>query len=286
MSEQVLFSIIVATYNGEKYIRDQLESILKAIDEGMSAEIVVSDNGSMDTTVDILESIKRTTLDIPIKIVFEDRRGVAQNFANGIRSSSGRYIVLSDQDDIWLPDKLKVLKDYIYRQPEVDLLAHSACTFGPASSGRVLRPKVSFGELFSIGCCLVVSRSLADEFLDVISEASDNKALLGVGHDRWLCTMASARCSFRVINDVLLLYRRHEQNASVLSNRLKRGITYKVYDLFFSPRAAFRIAERYEVMLLLRRLDTNFLRSPKMRVKFGFLFCLRSVYGLRLRSDV
>ena len=93
-------SVAIATYNGEKYIREQLLSILNQtvpVDE-----IVVSDDGSNDNTLNIIKEFH----DSRIVIYEESHLGVKQNFGNAISKTTGDIIFLADQDDVWERDKL------------------------------------------------------------------------------------------------------------------------------------------------------------------------------------
>ena len=95
-----MISVCIATYNGEKYLREQLDSILPQLAE--SDEVIVSDDGSTDGTIDLITSLN----DPRIKIVSNSgRKGYVGNFENALKHTTGDYIFLSDQDDIWYPNK-------------------------------------------------------------------------------------------------------------------------------------------------------------------------------------
>ena len=103
-------SICIATYNGEKYIKEQLTSILSQID--IDDEVIISDDGSTDKTIEIINDIN----DSRIKLIKGGFRNFTFNFENAIRQAQGEYIFLADQDDVWLPNKysttLKTLQLY------------------------------------------------------------------------------------------------------------------------------------------------------------------------------
>ena len=103
-----MVSICIASYNGEKFISEQLESILKQIDE--NDEVVISDDGSTDRTIEIIKSFN----DNRIKLFHnQGKHGSIYNFANSLRHSKGDIIYLSDQDDVWLDNKYVVMKKYL-----------------------------------------------------------------------------------------------------------------------------------------------------------------------------
>jgi glycosyltransferase involved in cell wall biosynthesis len=109
MDARPLISIVMATYNGERFLRDQLDSLLALTYENI--ELIVSDDGSDDGTMDIL---REYTFDFPTMIVNNPGpHGPTGNFGNALRYVKGEYVALCDQDDIWEPDKLETLLEHI-----------------------------------------------------------------------------------------------------------------------------------------------------------------------------
>ena len=119
-SDKTMISVCMATYNGEKYIREQVESILCQL--GPEDEIVISDDGSKDHTIQMVDS-----LDKRIKVFLnEGKHGVVPNFENALKHSSGDYIFFSDQDDIWSPDKVERC---LHALEDSDLVVHNSRVF-------------------------------------------------------------------------------------------------------------------------------------------------------------
>lgn len=109
-------SVALCTYNGEEYIEEQLKSILTqhyAIDE-----IQIGDDGSKDNTINIINRLRKRFKEIRLT-VNPERLGVVKNFENTIQRCSGDYICLSDQDDIWHPDKLDVIIPVLESNPKI-----------------------------------------------------------------------------------------------------------------------------------------------------------------------
>ena len=88
-------SVCIATFNGEKFIQEQIQSILPQL--GEDDEIVVSDDGSTDRTMEILELFKDKRIRL---LVNEGKHGFIWNFENALRKAKGDVIFLCDQDDI------------------------------------------------------------------------------------------------------------------------------------------------------------------------------------------
>ncbi len=121
-------SIALCTYNGEKHFPEQLKSISRQ--SCLPDELVVCDDCSTDSTLKILEDFSRT---VPFEVrIFnnETNLGPAGNFAKAISLCQGKWIFLCDQDDRWLPDKIKTSSEKLARMEEtfgqdMPLLVHT-----------------------------------------------------------------------------------------------------------------------------------------------------------------
>ena len=116
-----MISVLVVTYNGETYIREQIDSILKNI--GLGDELVVSDDGSLDTTREILKSYQEQ--DARIRVMEGPGEGVIANVEAGLRACRGDYIFLADQDDVWMPDKVEKVME-VFRRKKAMVVVHDA----------------------------------------------------------------------------------------------------------------------------------------------------------------
>ena len=96
-------SVALASYNGEKYIEEQISSILKCLDT--TDELIISDDGSTDKTLNIIKQF--TDNDNRVKCIKGPCCGVVKNFENAISHCGGDFIFLSDQDDIWHSNKIE-----------------------------------------------------------------------------------------------------------------------------------------------------------------------------------
>jgi glycosyltransferase involved in cell wall biosynthesis len=100
-----LISVVMCTYNGEKYIEEQLNSILKQTYQNL--EIIIVDDVSTDNTWQILEQYQQKYKNISI-YKNEKNLGYIKNFENALKKATGDLIAIADQDDIWLPQKLEI----------------------------------------------------------------------------------------------------------------------------------------------------------------------------------
>lgn len=230
-----MISIAMATYNGEKYIIEQLDSILNQT-VSMPIEIVACDDCSTDATRDILlEYAKR---DARVKAFFnESNLGFVKNFEKAVSLCNGEFIAFSDQDDIWLPEKLEKLlssigdKDFVCSNAllvdtsnvPLGLTMQQACNYKyvPLDALSVLK-RLAHNN-FVQGATMLVRSSFLRKTPPVPSQFGY--------HDWWLAFNSCAAGGFRYVDECLIRYRRHEKtvtkaNAEVtLKQDLKRVVS-------------------------------------------------------------
>jgi glycosyltransferase involved in cell wall biosynthesis len=224
----------MASYNGEKYIKEQLDSILCQLSE--NDEIVISDDGSTDKTVEIIESYHDRRIKIfhhrqdeKLKRMYKaSYRLVTHNFENAITHSKGDYIYLSDQDDIWLPARIDKVQSCLENYDMVmcnkqlidgngDVLINKYFSKNPYSRCVL---KILMRQGF-IGCCMAFKRKVLEYILPF------PKAL--VTHDFWIGLMVSQLGIFTYIDDPLHLYRAHSHNVSYLLEKNMNPISFRIY---------------------------------------------------------
>ena len=216
-----MISVAMTTYNGEKYIRKQIESILN---QSMKVdEIIVCDDGSTDKTVEILKEYPVT--------VYQNKKnlGYRLNFKKAMSLCSHEYTFLCDQDDIWEQDKVKIMIDIMKNNPNIHVLASSFSYINSKDdlilmkqkrnfSNNNLYPKpvklgalvpVSFDEYLPMnyfqGCSLVLDKWIKNLVL--------NNFDTRLPHD-WLISMiASSYQGMFFLNKPLFKYRLHDKNS-------------------------------------------------------------------------
>ena len=213
----IRISVAMAAYNGERYIREQLDSILKNL--SAMDEIVVSDDGSTDATLDILKEYQQK--DIPLKIVKGPGKGIKQNINAALMECRGDYIFLADQDDVWTEDKVERVMKYLGKNG-CRLVCHDAQVTDDSLNKiwmlsffayRGSRPGF-LNNLFKnsyMGCCMAFDAGLRAVILPIPDEIEMHDQWIGMLND-----IKGGKSTF--IGDKLLLYRRHEANVSDFSH--------------------------------------------------------------------
>lgn len=204
-------TILMATYNGAKYLKEQLDSI---INQSYSDFVLyISDDGSSDRTLDIIkEYIER---DDRIKLELSSHKGACQNFAQMIRNhKDAEYIMLCDQDDVW--DRHKVEKSLtVIQQSDNDkpilLYCDKVYVDERLQPLEIIIRKYSdtFKSLLCqchiYGCTVMINKQLID-LVDIPSYASM--------HDHWIALVAACEGKIIHLEESLILYRQHTANVT------------------------------------------------------------------------
>lgn len=221
-------SVCLATYNGEKFIREQLTSVLSQL--GKEDEIIVTDDSSTDKTLEIIRSFDDSRIKIFANNTFHSP---VFNFENALKHSSGNYIFLCDQDDIWLPNKVEifieklsyhdlVVSDCFLVDINADIIADSYYSISPPKNGLLN----NLLHNHYLGCCMAFKR-------DVLRKILPFPAHIAM-HDIWIGLCAEAFYNPIFIPNKLIKYRRHGGNASSTGEGSHYSIFYCVfYRLYF-----------------------------------------------------
>lgn len=211
-------SVALCTFNGEKYLEEQLKSI---INQSVKVdEIVIGDDQSTDTTVEILKNYQKNYPDL-IRLIFNEKNvGYIKNFENVINHCNGDLIFLSDQDDIWFPEKVEKIQNTFKNNNNISVISHNLqillkdnkihqdffwtqLKFDVNSSNEeIIRTVLLNGNIFP-GMSLAITKE-ATKYLPFYNL---NKFLV---HDFQLVINSCNEKKFLVLNDVLAIYRLHE----------------------------------------------------------------------------
>lgn len=217
-------SIVICTYNGAAYLQAQLDSLLAQT--LLPDEIVISDDGSSDGTMEILRRFTARASECGIEVQLHQNRqnlGYVRNFTEGLRRASGKLLFLCDQDDVWHADKLARMVVCFEADPSL-LLLHSDARLVDAhgasmhcSMFTVLQLTISEKHAIHAGSAfeVVLRRSFVTGATAALRRELIELALpvaKGWIHDEWLAAVAAAAGRLDFINDALIDYRQHGSN--------------------------------------------------------------------------
>lgn len=207
--------IILPYYNGSKYIKEQLDSILKSDLEDIDLGIIVINDASLESETEYLKSI------LPVEAEYyenDKNLGVIKSVERGLGFSTASYIMLCDQDDVWLPHKIKntlkkmkeeeeanqpclVYTDLAIVNETLDVIHPSMHEFYRHNHSGV-KPSIIFHNIVT-GCSVMINRELLELSLPMPKVTM---------HDHWFALVATFTGKIIFLNDVTILYRQHGKN--------------------------------------------------------------------------
>ena len=229
-NKEKLVAICMSTYNGEKYLEEQLKSLFEQTYHNI--RIYVRDDGSVDRTKEILEKYKD-------KIVIVDSKenlGVTKSFMNLLTvDEDADYYAFCDQDDIWLPNKIEIaveklkqtkeeiptmyFTDYNYHDENMNYINRSAINKnGPSFQNALV-------ECISLGMNMVINRSLRDVLIK-------NKMENAMYHDWIIYLIASSIGNVIYDRKVTVKYRRHGNNVSSANQNFIQFQIWRIKQIF------------------------------------------------------
>lgn len=267
MNTTLTISVAMCTYNGEAYLREQLDSILAQTVP--PDELIVCDDASTDGTVGILCSFKEIC-SFPVTIIVNKHTvGVCKNFENAIGHCSGDIIILADQDDVWLPFKIESIITAFHNNPLCGYLFSNADLVDEQGKyiGRDLWKSIGFdkrqqtnytsgdqlGEMLR-SCCLVYGMTMAFRAVFKLKLMPiESRLFTACTHDTWISLMLTSMGLYGVaIPCSLIKYRQHEKQLAgggqplKLSQLLKKARSSRAdIDLALADSLA-HIAERLQ----------------------------------------
>ena len=217
--------ILMSTYNGQTYLKKQIESILAQTYPNI--ELSIRDDGSKDRTVEILKEYEQRYENI--NVVLEKNIGVTASFFSLIEKSNSDYIAFADQDDIWLPQKIEVAVQKLEKREKPALYACNKVLIDKnddiikENNKREKQPSFSNALVESIctGCTIVMNKRL----VDLIKGHIPDQAVL---HD-WWCYLLSAYIGDVIYDkEAYIWYRQHGGNVVGASDHIWGKIKYNV----------------------------------------------------------
>jgi len=253
-------SVALCTYNGERYLPEQLASFLAQ--ERRPDEVVVGDDGSNDRTLGILREFAKSA---PFAVRIQSsaqRLGVVKNFEQTIARCQGEVLFLSDQDDVWEPQKLRRIEEVFEQSPEVGLVSSNA--------------RIVDENLEPMGYLLWEGLDFGKQYVDAVNGPRAFEALLrhcplsghtmafaarlrewivpipagGWLHDPWIARMAAAVSRVVLLDEPLTRYRQHPVQA--IGGKRKSLLDFALQKDLGAERYA---ADAGQYQEMLRRLE-------------------------------
>ncbi len=226
-------SVLLISYNGEKYIQRQIETIVCQLNN--EDELIVSDDGSVDNTIFIIKQLQNKYQNI--KLVYGKHEGFSANINNAYMYAKGDIICFCDQDDIWKSNKIDVIKTTFKKNPAIDVILHDAQV---CDKDENLLPDTLFfirkarhGVISNwikstyYGCCMCFRDSFLKRYMPL-----PKKVIL---YDQYLGLKAEYKKKSLFLNMPLIVHRYHGNNFSY-----KRG---------WGERILFRMSLLWQTLL-------------------------------------
>lgn len=226
--EKCRISVCMPTYNGSAYIQRQVETILAQL--GEQDELVVSDDSSLDETLSILASFADDRIRVLTGCQFYSP---IYNMENALKHAKGKYIFLTDQDDVWLPNKIEVMLEAL----KTNDLVVTDCSVIDSDEQVVVDSFYSimnsgcgfWKNLYKntyMGCCMAFRSSVLDYALPFPKRIPM--------HDSWIALCVEYKGgNIAFLADKCLLYRRHGKNASTCSSSSTQTLKKKLVDRLY-----------------------------------------------------
>lgn len=207
--------ILMSTYNGEKYIKEQIDSIENQ--DYLSLSLLVRDDGSTDATLSILKEYEKKFENITV--IQGENIGVWKSFFELCKMADGQadYYALADQDDYWFPDKISAAIEYMKRGEKEKGLLYAGNKTLVDKELQLINSEIdysyecipSFGNALVENICTGCTCVLNQELLKIICRHIPSYVIM---HDWWIYLIASALGKVIYDKKSYILYRQHEKN--------------------------------------------------------------------------
>lgn len=230
-------AILLATYNGEKYLSQQIESVISQSEKEWT--LYIHDDGSKDRTADIIKEYAEKYPEQIVVVEGEATGGAKNNFFYLFHQVEAPYYMCCDQDDVWLPEKIVLTKkamNSIEMDENISCLAFTELTVVDETLQVIAEKMSEYQGLDCVnmefnraliqnvvtGCTMMVNRALRDEMIKI----TDYHQVLM--HDWWAALVATKYGKTAFVKEPTILYRQHgknsvgAQNAKTFAYMLKR----------------------------------------------------------------
>lgn len=266
-----MISIALASYNGEKYIKEQIDSIIAQTITDW--ELIISDDGSKDSTLKIIQNYAQN--DSRIKIIENiGEHGCSKNFENALKYCNGKYIAFCDQDDVWTDDHLEHL---------MSIIGNKSLAFANAEAVDVKLNSLNF---FWGGKFMITESHISNEvflhliFLNFVQGTAIlfKRELLDflpfpeiLFHDHWAAISAVLKNGIAYSSKSVLKYRQHGNNVCGIMNR---SLIYKIKHLNSEKK---RRIDFYYIISNFVNTHKDLLSSEKQKMAYKSLEIARKI---------
>lgn len=214
-----LIDVLLATYNGEKYLKEQIDSILKQTYQNI--QLIISDDGSKDHTREILKEYEEK--DNRVKVYYQNENlGCIRNFEFLLKQVKSPIYMLSDQDDIWKPEKIEKTYEKLIEEKadlvfgDLEVVDDELKTMYPSFNDfmklsrkiRKFKNTAQLNYLYNCvtGCTILSKKKWIEKILPLPVQS---KYVL---HDHWIGLMISLKGKLAYMPEKYIRYRQHEDN--------------------------------------------------------------------------
>lgn len=232
MMENKKIDILMATYNGEKYLAEQLDSIINQTYHNWN--LLIRDDNSTDKTLEIIQNYHKK--DKRIKILKDNKGnlGIVRNFEELLKSSESEFIMFSDQDDIWVKNKLDMYLKMIEKIKNKGFMIHSDAILFDKNKSNILKDTFIskkainkglenvFFNYFVQGATILISKEIKNFILPFPKEV--------YLHDRYIHLISELFFERIFVNKALIYYRQHGDNQIGAKNTIRELLLKRYFD--------------------------------------------------------
>ena len=266
MKNNPLVSILVLTYNGEKFIEQQLDSIFAQTYKNI--EVLVFDDASSDNTQNILSNYSKKQ---PLKCFFHEQNvGINDNFSLALKECSGDYVATSDQDDIWDENKIEILVSKIENNIAIESTNECIDENNNSVEHKSITEKQFFlgSQKALTAHCMMFKKELI-QYLEIPKEFSSSK---GLHYDAYVSFIANQFGSIKYIKEPLVKYRRHSSQITVSKDKM----TFNILGRFKQKdqQKSFRIKRLMTMFYVFSKLEFIDEKIKKIMTELSDLYSI------------
>lgn len=230
--ENKKIDILMATYNGEKYLAEQLDSIINQTYHNWN--LLIRDDNSTDRTLEIIQDYQKKDNRIKLLKDNEGNLGIVKNFEELLKNSESEFIMFSDQDDIWIENKLDMYLKMIEKIKNKGFMIHSDAILFDKNKSNILKDTFIskkainkglenvFFNYFVQGATILISKEIKNFILPFPKEV--------YLHDRYIHLISELFFERIFVNEALIYYRQHGDNQIGAKNTIRELLSKRYFD--------------------------------------------------------